>query len=159
MFSSVLNICIDILKKLAGVLLVGMMLLTCADVVGSLMGHPVLGSEEIVSLFAAMLLAFALPFVHREGGHIGVDLLYLRFPPRVKRVNNMFLSFISAIFFFLTARECYFYGQELKSTGEVSATLQLPTYYVLYAISFACFILFLVLVVEFLSLVRGKRDD
>ncbi len=159
MISASMNFIIDVLRKLAGILLVGMMLLTCADVVGNLFGHPVLGSEEIVSLCAAVLLAFALPVVHRDKGHIGVDLLYLRFPPLWKRINNLFLSFITAVFFFLTARECYDYGNELKATGEVSSTLQLPTYYVLYAIAFACFILFLVLVFEFLSLVKGDRNE
>lgn len=159
MFSNSINVVIDLLKKLAGILLVGMMLLTCADVIGNFFGHPVLGSEEIVSLCAAVLLSFALPFVHRDKGHIGVDLLYLRFPPALKRINNIVLSSMSGIFFFLMARECYFYGKELKATGEVSSTLQLPTYYVLYAIAFACLILFLVLVLEFLSLVRGKRHE
>ncbi|MCF8107277.1 MAG: TRAP transporter small permease [Desulfohalobiaceae bacterium] len=159
MFSATMNFIIDVLKKLAGILLVGMMLLTCADVVGNLFGYPVLGSEEIVSLCAAVLLAFALPMVHRDKGHIGVDLLYLRFPPLLKRINNIFLSLISGVFFFLTARECYEYGNELKATGEVSSTLQLPIYYVLYAISVACFILFLVLLFEFISLVKGERNE
>lgn len=159
MLSTRINRIIDMLKKLAGALLVGMMLLTCADVLGNFFGYPVLGSEEIVSLSAAVLLAFALPAVHRDKGHIGVDLLYLRFPPLLKRINNIVLSFLTGVFFFLTARECYYYGNELKATGEVSSTLQLPTYYVLYAIAFACFIVFAVLVVEFIGLIKGDRNE
>ena len=54
----------DFLNLAAGACLVGMMLLTCADVIGGVFGYPILGSEELVRLMAAMVLALAktLPF-------------------------------------------------------------------------------------------------
>jgi TRAP-type C4-dicarboxylate transport system permease small subunit len=142
-----------LLRRLAGLMLVGMMLLTCSDVAGNFFGSPILGSEEVVGLMASLLIAFALPAAHEEKAHIGIDLLYLKFPNWLKRINNAFIHSISAVFFAVTGWECYKYGNDLKRVGEVSPTLELPTYYITYAISAACFILTLVILLEIYRIV------
>jgi TRAP-type C4-dicarboxylate transport system permease small subunit len=85
---------------------------------------------------------------------MGIDLLYVKFPKNIKKMNNIILSLISSLFFSITAWECYLYGNELKKTGEVSATLEISTYYIVYAISFACAVLALTLLVQFLNLFK-----
>jgi TRAP-type C4-dicarboxylate transport system permease small subunit len=146
-------------RRLAGIMLVGMMLLTCADVAGNFFGSPILGSEEVVGLMASLLIAFALPAAHEEKAHIGIDLLYLKFPGWLKRINNTVLHIVSAVFFAVTGWECYKYGNELQKTGQVSATLELPTYYITYAISVACFVLTLVILAEiYRILIEGRHE-
>ena len=147
------------MKILSGIMLIAMMLVTCTDVVGNLFGFPVLGSEEIVSLMAALLIAFVLPAAHGEKAHIGVDILYIGLSPRVKRINNAILSVLMFVFFALMAWECLGYGNELKRIGQVSATLELPTFYVLYAVAFGCCVLTLVIAAKFLGLVRGECHE
>jgi len=134
-----------------------MMLLTCLDVVGNVFGHPILGTEELVSLIAALLLAFVLPSAHLRKAHIGIDLLYARLSRRKKRANDLFIGGLSFVFFLLSSWQCFSYAGELKSTGEVSATLELPLYYVLYAISMAFFILAMAILTECLALVKRDR--
>ncbi len=143
------------MRAISGVMLVAMMIVTCLDVAGNAFGHPMLGSEEIVSLMAALLIAFMLPAAHQERAHIGVDLLYTRFSPNVKRINDGILCIIRIGFFLLVSWECVKYGLQLKEIGQVSATLELPTYYILYAIALGCFGLCLVIVSEFVDIVRG----
>ena len=55
--------------------LVGMMLLTCVDVIGRKFGHPVFGSVELVGFMATLAVAFALPYTHQVRAHIGVEVL------------------------------------------------------------------------------------
>lgn len=145
----------DILKNAGGIFLIGMMLLTCADVVGSFFGHPLLGSEELTGMAAFLLLAFAMPSTELEKGHVGVDLLYLLLPPRVKRVNDCVVAFISFALFCLVAWQCWLYAYEVGQAGQVSSTLQFPTFYLIYGVSFACGILALVILIELLTLLKG----
>lgn len=147
------------LRKVGGLMLVGMMLLTCSDVAGNFFGNPILGSEEIVGLMAAVLIAFALPAAHEEKTHIGIELVYDKFPPWLKRINNVAIHLLSAGFFFLAGWQCYTYGNELKASGEVSSTLELPTYFISYAISLACFVLTLVILMEIYRNVKEGPYD
>ena len=149
----------DILKKAGGVCLIGMMLLTCADVVGSFFGHPLLGSEELTGMAAFLLLAFALPSTEMEKGHVGVDLLYMILPVRIQKINDCVVAFISFAFFCLVTWQCWLYADEVGEAGQVSATLQFPTFYLIYGVSFACGILALVIFIELLTLLKGTVPD
>ena len=148
-----------LLKRIGGICLLGMMLLTVADVIGSLFGYPILGAEELVGLMASVLLAFALPSTQLEKGHIGVDLLYMRFSPRLKRVNDSAVSLISSVFFVLVGWQCFLYAGELRRVGEVSATLRFPAYYLIYGIAVATVILSYVIFIEFLTGLKGGPSN
>lgn len=149
----------EILKKAGGVCLIGMMLLTCADVAGSLFGYPLLGSEELTGMMAFLLLAFALPSAEVEKAHVGVDLLHMRFSPRVRNINDCIVALLSSALFCLVAWQCWVYASEMGESGQVSPTLQFPTFYLIYGVSFACAILALVIFLEFLALLsrRGTK--
>ena len=136
-----------------------MVVITCADVVGGLFDRPILGSEEVVGLMGTLLLAFSLPVTHLEKGHIGVDLLYRFFPDRMKKTVDVVVSLISATFFGLVSWQSYLYAEEMKKVGEVSATIQFPIQYILYGVSLGCLVLALVIIVEFVSLLRGQEDE
>lgn len=140
-----------LLKGIGGVSLIGMMLLTCIDVAGSIFGHPLLGAEELVALWASVLLAFSLPSAHLEKANVGVDLLYLKFPPKLKLINNIFVAIVSFVLFALLCWQCYLYAGALHASGEVSMTLQLPAYMLVYAISFAFLILTIIMFLEIFS--------
>lgn len=141
----------DVLKKLGGFFLMAMTILSCADVVGGAFGYPILGCEEMVGLMAALVLAFALPITQLEKGHIGVDLLRLRLSSRTNKALDMINALVGGAFFVVVSWQCYLYASRLREVKQVSATLQLPTYLLVYCVSLACLILALVLFVEFLT--------
>jgi TRAP-type C4-dicarboxylate transport system permease small subunit len=147
------------MKIISGIMLVAMMLVTCWDVVGNIFGYPLLGSEEIVSLLAALLIAFTLPAAHQERAHIGVDMLYLKFSPRAKKINNIILCVITGIFFMLVSWECFKYAGDLKRIGQVSAVLELPIYYVLYSVAAGCGFLSLVVVSQLLKITKEGSHE
>jgi C4-dicarboxylate transporter DctQ subunit len=146
----------DILKKAGGICLISMMLLTCADVVGSFFGHPLLGSEELTGMGAFLLLAFALPSTEIEKGHVGVDLVHMLLPPSIRKIMDCMVALLSSAFFSLVAWQCCLYANEMGQSGQVSATLQFPTFYLIYGVSFAFATLALVIFMEFLTLLKRK---
>ncbi len=145
------------LKGIGGISLLGMMLLTCADVVGSVFGHPVLGAEELVGLWASILLAFSLPASHLEKAHVGVELLYLKLSRRMKRIIDIFIALVSFALFVLTTWQCYLYARELRDAGEVTMTLQFPAYLMIFGVSFALLILALVLFFEIFTILNPEK--
>jgi TRAP-type C4-dicarboxylate transport system permease small subunit len=146
-----------VLQKLGGLSLLGMMLLTVADVIGSIFGHPILGAEEIVALWASILLAFSLPAAHINGAHVGVELLYTKFPLRVKKINNFIIALVSFVLFSLTTWQCYLYADYLRSSGEVTMTLQLPAWVLIFCVSFALMILSIAIFFDLFN--PGGRTD
>ncbi|GAB6143281.1 TRAP transporter small permease [Desulfocicer niacini] len=146
------------LNKLAGILLLGMMLLTCADVVGGVFNYPVLGAEELTALMAAVLLGFALPSAHRDKANVGVELLYLKFPAPMKWINDCMITLVGGVLFALITWQCFSYANELRISHEVSMTLQFPTYILVFCISFAMFMLTLVMAMELFYLAFKKES-
>jgi TRAP-type C4-dicarboxylate transport system permease small subunit len=154
-----INVLIFILRIGAGIALLSMVFLTCADVVGGLFDHPILGSEEIVGLLGTLLLAFALPITHREKGHIGVDLVYRLMPDKVKWGLDVGIALVCTIFFGLAAWQSYLYAGTMKRVGQVSTTIQFPIHYVIDCMFLGTLVLAIVIFAEFINTLRGKTDE
>ncbi len=142
------------LLGIAGILLIGMMSLTTADVVGNIFSHPILGTEELVSIMAAITISFVLPAAHHKKAHIGIDIFYRRLSPSMRKINDLLVAILSGILFFLAFQECFSYAHQLKEAGEVSSTLQIPLYIILYCISLGCLVVFGIIILEILALVK-----
>jgi TRAP-type C4-dicarboxylate transport system permease small subunit len=125
-----------------------MMLLTCADVILRLFGHPILGTYEMIGFTGAVVISFALAYTSLEKGHIAVELLVDRLPKRLQVFINGLNSLIGAALFSLITWQSFLYAGDLRGSGEVSLTLQIPTYPFVYGISLGCGLLCLVLLVD-----------
>ena len=153
------DILTGILRGGAGLSLLGMVFLTCGDVVGGIFGYPILGSEEVVGLMGTLLLAFALPVTHREKGHVGVEILYRHFPEKMKKAFDIGICLASSCFFLLAAWQSYLYAADIKRVGHVSATIQFPIHYVVYGVFLGCLVLAIVILAELIEIVWGKTDE
>jgi len=142
---------------MAGMALVAMTVLTCTDVVLRLFGHPILGTYEIVGFLGAILNAFALPETTRQKGHVRVEVLVSRFPQRIRKVISVFSYLLGILLFLFIGYAGFQHGLELKRGHEVSMTLQIPLYPILFAISLAAFMVSFVLVTELRNLFQGRK--
>lgn len=135
-----------------------MMGLTCADIVLRLFRHPILGTYEVAGFLGAVVASFAMAQTTIEHGHVAVQVVVTRFSPRVQEVIYLITHLLSLLLFVLLAWECIRYGNDLRTSGEVSMTLQLPFFPVLYGIALSAAIVCLVLLVDILLvMVRGAR--
>jgi TRAP-type C4-dicarboxylate transport system permease small subunit len=148
-----------ILDKIAGWSLVGMMLLTVADVILRSFRKPILGTYEIVGLLGALVIAFAMPHTMLQRGHVAVEILVSRLSPPARSLINLITRILSTFLFALIAWVCIQYGNELRTAGEVSMTLRLPFYPVLYAIALAAGVVCLVVVSTLVRSMAKRREE
>jgi len=135
-----------------------MMGLTSADILLRLFRRPILGTYEIVGFLGAVVAGFAMAQTTIERGHVAVQVVVTKFSSRVQEVIYLITHLLSVVLFALLAWECARYGDDLRTSGEVSLTLQLPFFPVLYGIAFSAAIVCLVLVVDILLVItRGAE--
>jgi len=135
-------------NALAGAAVIAMMLVTCADVVLRLFRRPVPGAYEIIGFLCAVVASFSLAYTSLEKGHIAVEILVERLPRPAQVVIEAVVSLLGSALFALLAWQSAVYAADLKFSGEVSVTLALPIYPVVYGLGAGSALLCLVLLAE-----------
>ena len=138
------------LNTLAGFSIVFMMVVTCADIILRLFGHPIKGSYDLVQIAGALTIACALPYTTAVKGHVAVEFLYLKLGRRGRLAVDTAIRLVLIVFFAILASRCVKYGTSLKRSGEVTMTLELPLYWVMYLIAFSCVVVSLVVLFNLL---------
>ena len=136
---------------IAAAAVVGMMALTCLDVLLRLLRHPIPGTYEIVGLLGAILVSFSLARTSVDRGHIAVEFLVQRFPKRLQQAIEATNTGISALLFTVVCVQCVNYARDLKASGEVSMTLQMPIHPFVFGIAIGCAMLSVVLYADCVS--------
>ena len=148
------------MKIMGAVFMMGMVALTCVDVVGRFFGHPIFGSIELVIFMATLSVATALPYTHQVKAHIGVEILVRLFSKRVQTIMDLFTGFLSLVLFALVTWRMAVYAHTIQKSGEVSMSLEFPEYVLIYTVSF-CFLIFFLLIIrdilENIATLRGKE--
>ncbi len=135
-------------NQLAAVAVVGMMLLTTADVVLRFFRCPIPGTYEIVGFLGAVMISFSLAATSINRGHIAVDFLIKKFPPRITGFIDRINTVVCAIMFVLLTRYLLLYAADARRVGEVSMTLQVPVYPFIYGIAAGCMVLCAVFILQ-----------
>ena len=149
----------DNLKRIGALCLVGMTLLTCVDVVGRYFRHPIFGSVELVGFMATLAVAMALPYTERLNGHVGVEILVRLLPKRKQAVLDLITGTLSFVLFSIVTWRMFLYAKTIQRSGEVSISLQLPEYIIIYCCSFCFLILTLVILLgifDNIKKIKGK---
>lgn len=136
------------LNLIGGCALVGMMLLTSADVVLRLLKMPILGCYELVGFLGAITIAFPLAQTTIERAHVAVQLLVIRMSSAGRKAVFMFTSFLSLGLFSMIAFESVRYGSDVRASGEVSLTLHIPFWPILYGIGFCAAVVCIICIID-----------
>ncbi len=143
------------MRSVGAALLVVMAALTCVDVVGRLLKHPVFGSIELMYLMGALAVALALPDTHMASGHIGVEIVVSRFSRKVRALVDLFTGALSLALFAVVTWQMFSYSLKMMESGEVSMNLELPEYIIIFVV--ACgFVVFSFAIVKDLADTFGK---
>jgi TRAP-type C4-dicarboxylate transport system permease small subunit len=154
----VLKIVTKILDMIGGAALTFMMLLTVADVLMRAMGHPLVGTYEVVALSLALVIGFTIPKVSLDRGHIRVDLVIEKVSKRTRDLLNIFTRLVCLLLFLIITYNLFAVANELRASGEVSPTIQLPAYPVAYGVAVCCFIECLVFVLDIVKIGTGDYE-
>lgn len=115
---------------ISGLTLVLMALMSLRSILGrSLFNSPLLGDYELVQMLSAVAVSLSLPYTNWVKGHVIVDFFTTNAPAKVNRwldaVAQAFIAFFSAILCWNTLRGLF----DLKSTGDASMLLEIPTWW------------------------------
>ncbi|MEJ2136594.1 MAG: TRAP transporter small permease [Desulfofustis sp.] len=147
------------MKGVSSACLMGMALMTCADVIlRATINKPIFGSEEIVSIFAVLAIGFALPYAHKKDSHVGVEIVVRLLSKRTQEIIRLVTNAFSFLLFLLLAWQMFIYARVMQGSGELSMNLELPTYCFVYALSFCLFVVSLHILQDMLLYFNGDRS-
>ena len=135
------------MKIIGAACLVGMMFLTCVDVVGRALGHPIFGSVEIVGFMATLAVVMAMPYTHQVQGHIGVEILVRILSERTQTMIDICTGILSLILFIIISWRMAVYARTMQKSGEVSMNLELPEHAIIYVTAF-CLVVFTLIILK-----------
>ena len=146
------------MDMIAAMAIVVMMSLTCADVILRMFRRPIPGTYEIVSFLGAVAVSFAMAHTTAKRGHVAVSLLVQLFPKRLQDIIESIVSIFGVVLFGLIAWQSVLYGMDCQRAGEVSLTLQLPFYPVIYGVALSAVVVCLVLLVDLAGAIGKVKD-
>jgi len=144
---------------ISGLFLAAMIIITCANIFSRLVWVPVKGTYELMGFFGAIVTAFSLGYTQMHKAHISVDILVNRFPRRIQMWLNGINAGIGALLFGIGGWQLVKWANTLRTTGEVAGSLRIIYYPVVWGVAFGCFLLCLVLLVDFLRAVIDRRRE
>jgi len=139
------------LMFVAGLCLIVMMFLACANMFLRAVWVPVRGTYEIMGFLGAIVASFALGHTQIKKAHTAVDILVNRFSPRVQGIIDGVSNFACMILFALIAWRTSVWATTLWKTGEVSETLRIIYFPFTYGVAFGAAVLAAVLFVDFIK--------
>jgi TRAP-type C4-dicarboxylate transport system permease small subunit len=113
--------------------LASLMFLTVGDVVLRTFKSAIVGTYELVGLLGAVAIGFSFPRTAFERHHVAVDTLTAKLPRRGRMITDTLTRCAAICFFFILGWNLILIGMDYHTTGEVSPTLQVPFYPVVYA--------------------------
>jgi len=119
----------------ACVVLLITMVMAVVNMIGRPLKMPVQGSFELMGLGGALIVALTLGYSQESQTHISVDILFNTFPPRLKALCIAAGDLVCSAFFGIAAWQMVRFGRKLYATGELSETLGLPVYPVVFAVA------------------------
>ena len=149
----------QILVWIAGIFLVTMILLTCANIFLRIVWMPVKGTFELMGFFGAIVTAFALGYTQIKRGHIGIDIVVDQFSAKTQRILNSINYSICMIFFAIAGWQVTKWATTLLKTGEITETLRIIFYPFTYGVAIGCFVLALVLLVDLLKVLIQEKGS
>lgn len=147
-----------LLSWIGGVFLVGMIVLTCANILFRLTWVPIKGTFELMGYCGAIVTAFALGYTQIKRGHIAVDVLVNTFSDKVRNIINAINYTVCFLFFSVAAWQIAVKATTLMNTGEITETLRIIYYPFTYGVSFGCAVLSLVLLTDLIRSFLSKKE-
>jgi TRAP-type C4-dicarboxylate transport system permease small subunit len=106
----------------------------------------------------AVVIGFAVPLASSQKVHIYMEFLVDRLPRRQKNAMNIFTRLLCILLFVLIGYNLFQLGADYQRAGEVSLTLKVPIFPVVYGLAVCCFIEAAQFICDILAVIGGKDD-
>ncbi len=146
------------MEAIAGLALTFIITLTTADVVLRAFGKPILGTYEIVAICGGVVIGFVTPSTSWMRGHISMDFLVNKLPHQARNLLNIITRCVGIGLFLMISWNALVIGTVFRADGEVTSTLQLPLYPIVYGLAVCFFMLSIVLFCDVLKIIGGSYE-
>ena len=150
-FEKVIHSVSRVLDIIARYFLLGMMSLVVINVISRRLDFPILGTYDLVGLMLIVTAAFALAYCAVGKGHIFVGFILDRFSPRVQSIFDVVTGILAVAFFGIVTWQSAIYARMIWQTGQVTPTIHMTFYPVLYMMAAGFLLLFFVLVIDLIN--------
>ncbi len=148
-----------VLMYIAGAALVAMLFVGFGNMFFRSVWMPIRGSYEIIGFLGALTAALPLGLTQIRKSHIAVDIIADRYPRWLQHLVEGVSCFLCMIFFILVAWKTFQWGLVVKRSGEVSETLGIPYYPIVYAVSVGFLVLSFSLLVDTIKSFKSMKEE
>jgi len=127
---------VPVLGYVAAVVMFGLMLLTCADVIGRyFLNTPLWGGFELTEMLLATLIFAGLPLVTLRNDHVTVDLFDPVTPDWLFRIQHVAACAVGCVCTGYLAWRLWLRAESLDRAGETTAVLKIKLAWLTYSMS------------------------
>jgi TRAP-type C4-dicarboxylate transport system permease small subunit len=112
----------------------------------------------VVDLLLAVVIAFGIPQVSLDRGHVYMEFLLEKLSRRARNAMNILTRVLCLILFAFMGYNLFPVAAGFRASGEVSPTIQLPFYPVAYAVAVCCLLECCVFVFDIVRIWRGQYE-
>jgi TRAP-type C4-dicarboxylate transport system permease small subunit len=145
-----------VFAAVSGSAIIGLTALAAANMVSRAVFRPVPGSYELIGFLGAVAVACGLGYTQIAKGHIVVTILTDRFSPAVNKVLDAANHVIGAAFWSLVAWQTLKWGTAIGKSGELSQTLKIPYFPVVYLAAAGIAVFAITLILDFFLIFAPK---
>ena len=117
-----------------------------------------MGSVELVGFMATLAVAMALPCTDRNKGHVGVEIVVRMLSEKTRTIVDIFTRFLSLCLIAVLTWRMAVYAHTMHQSGEVSISLELPEYIIIYLTSLCCLLLCLTILKEIIHTFKKLKE-
>ncbi len=128
------------LAAVGGLAVGGIVVVTVADVIGRQVGMPVKGAYDLVRVLGAVAMGCALPLTKAVKGHIAIEYFFQKLGRRGRAVLDTAMRLVLLALFGLLAWQFIRQGAGFRDSGEGTATLHMPVFWVSWLVAGACLV-------------------
>jgi TRAP-type C4-dicarboxylate transport system permease small subunit len=148
-----------VLIYIGSVFLVGMLVLTCANIILRWIWVPIGGTFELMGFFGAIVTASALGYTQIKGGHISVNVLINTFSEKSRKILKIVNAAVCMIFFSIASWQIAKLATRIWYTGEVTETLRIAYHPFIYGTAIGFAVLSLVFFADLIKTLFSKKEN
>ena len=143
----------DILSAIGVGMLFILMLLGAADVIGRyIFNKPIMGAQEMGTVLLGVMVFFSWGSTQVARAHVNVELFTPRFPPRMRIISNLVITFLTFLLFGLIVWQAAMTGKDFHEAGRLIYVIHWPLAPFQFLVSFGALVICLVLILQMIEI-------
>lgn len=143
--------------EVSGILVCIIMVAFAGEIVGRAMGYPIPGSTELSVFCMVAIIFFGLSICEEQRGHVRVEFLIARFPPKLRYASELIVYFLGFCIYALLA---WYSGIGAISSWSVFETVpglvEMPVYPSKTAIPIGCGLMCIQIIFNAIILTKNR---